>query len=392
VATRRKRGVCAIVQEATGAKLRGAGADYLPGMSAPVPGGRRDSRRGAERVLQAGTIVIATGSRPFRPASVPFDDPDVFDSDAVVARRRGRLLRDLSIVGGGAIGVEFATDFAAGGVEVTSMHRGECLLPAMDGEIVGLLAQDLDRLGVRVVLGEGPRRIGRVDDRLVAEHDDGESPVAECVLYAVGRSVNTEGPGLAGAGIATGRRGVIAVDDHFRTSVPGISAAGDVEGPTLASIAMEQGQAAVCHAFGMTLKDYVDPMTMSAVSGMPEVAGDGPTEGACREQRIAYAVGRRRFDDVARGVISGRTDGLLKLVFRPADRKLLGVHAIAEVAAELVGMGQAVLHDGGSIDACIALTLNTPTYTMAYKIAAADRLRRLARSRGPAFVASFRSD
>jgi NAD(P) transhydrogenase len=390
------------LQEATEAKTRSLGADYLPGEARLGPGRTvvvTPADGGVERVLQAGTIVIATGSRPFRPASVPFEDPDVFDSDDVIRkiaeRRRdlpmGRLPRDLLIVGGGAIGVEFATVFAAVGVEVTLMQRGERLVPAMDGEIADLLAKTLDRMGVRVVLDESPTRIARVDGRLVAERESGESLVAETVLYAVGRSVNTEGLGLAEAGIDTGRRGAIAVDDRFRTSAPGIYAAGDVVGPTLASIAMEQGRAAVCDAFGITLKDHVDPLPISAVYGMPEVAGAGQTEEICQANGIEYEVGRCRFDEIPRGVISGHTDGMLKLIFRPGDRKLLGVHAIAEVASELVGMGQAVLHYGGSIDAFVDLTLNTPTYTMAYKVAAADGLMRLARGRGPAFLASFRS-
>jgi NAD(P) transhydrogenase len=189
-------------------------------------------------------------------------------------------------------------------------------------------------------------------------------------------------------GIATGRHCVIAVDGHFRTSAPGIYAAGDVVGPTLASITMEQGRAAVCHAFGIT-KEHVDPLPISAVYGMPEVAGAGLTEGAWQEQGIAYEVGRCRFGEIPRGVIAGDSEGMLKLVFAPDDRRLLGVHAIGEVAADLVGMGQAVLHCGGAIDAFIDLTLNTPTDTVAYKLAAADGLLRLARGRGPDFLAGF---
>jgi NAD(P) transhydrogenase len=353
----------------------------------------------AERMLKAGTILIATGSRPFRPASVPFEDPDVYDTDEFFTRMAERppdapirrMPRNLLIVGGGAIGVEFATIFAATGVEVTLMHQGERLLPAMDGEIAGLLVQSFDRMGIRVVLGDRPRRIGRVDDRLVVERENGESLYADAVLYAVGRSVNTEGLGLAEVGIEPGPHGTIPVDDHFRTSAPGIYAAGDVIGPTLASIAMEQGRAAVCHAFGITLKDHVHPLPISAVYGMPEVAGAGLTEEACRRQEIAYELGRCRLDQIPRGVISGHADGLLKLIFRPEDRTLLGVHVLSDVASELVGMGQAVMHFGGSIDAFVDLTLNTPTYTMAYKFAAADGLLRLARSRGSAFIASFES-
>jgi NAD(P) transhydrogenase len=388
----RTRAVSAILQEATEAKLRRHGIAYLRGEARLAPGRTvvvSPTDGGAEQAFTAGTIVIATGSRPFHPSFVPFEDPDVFDTDQVFEMSRGHLPRELLIVGGGPIGVEFATVFAAVGVEVTLLQRGERLVPAMDGEIAGMLATTLSKLGVRVLFGESPRRIARVDGRLVAELDNGETLVAETVLYAIGRSPNTEGLGLAEVGIATGRHGVIAVDDRFRTSVPGIYAAGDVVGPTLASIAMEQGLAAVCHAFGITLKDHVDPLPISAVYGMPEVAGAGLTEEACRAQGIAYEIGRCRFDEIPRGVISGHTEGMLKLVFAPDDRRLLGVHAIGEVAAELVGMGQAVLHYGGALDAFIDLTLNTPTYTMAYKLAAADGLLRLARSRGPAVLASF---
>jgi len=399
----RTHDVRTILQEATEAKIRGRGIDYLPGKARLAPGRTvivTPPDGSAERVLQAGTIVIATGSRPFRPNSVPFEDPDVFDSDeffeklAAQARgeRTGRMPRDLLIVGGGAIGVEFASVFAAVGVEVTLMHRGQSLVPTMDGEIAALLAKALDAMGVRVVLGESPMRIARVDGRLVAERENGDVQVTDAVLYAVGRSVNTEGLGLDDAGISTGRRGEIVVDAHFQTSVPGIYAAGDVVGPTLASIAMEQGRAAVCHAFGITLKNHVDPMPIAAVYGMPEVAGAGLTEEACQAQGIRYEVGRCRFGEIPRGVISGHTAGMLKLVFDPDDRKLLGVHVISDVASELVGMGQVVLHFGGSIDAFIDLTLNTPTYTMAYKVAAGDGLMRLARRHGPAFIASYRSN
>jgi NAD(P) transhydrogenase len=202
----RTRDVCAILQEATEAKIRRAGADYLPGEARLGPGRTvvvTPADGGAERVLKPGTIVIATGSRPYRPASVPFDDPDVYDSDEVFVTRRDRLPRDLLIVGGGAIGVEFATVFAAGGVAVTLMQGSDRLVPAMDGEIAGLLADELERLGVHVVLGERPRRIGRVDGRLVAEREGGEplaaaptprawdSPRPESPPAATGRSPST---------------------------------------------------------------------------------------------------------------------------------------------------------------------------------------------------------
>ncbi|HVL25605.1 MAG TPA: FAD-dependent oxidoreductase [Thermomicrobiales bacterium] len=391
----RARDVCTTLQRATETKLRSRGIEYLSAQARLAPGRKivvTANDGSFERAITGRKIVIATGSRPFRPASVPFEDPDVFDSDKFFEVDRRPMPRNLLIVGGGAIGVEFATLFAAVGVDVTLMQKGEQLVPTMDDEIADLLREALDGLGVHVVLGESPRRISRVNGLLVVERETGDTMAPEAVLYAVGRSVNTEVLGLDEVGIDTGPRGAIVVDDHFRTSAPDMYAVGDVIAPTLASIAMEQGRAAVCHAFGITLKDHVHPLPVSAVYGMPEVAGAGLTEEACQEQGIAYEVGRCRFDEIPRGVISGRTEGLLKLVFGQEDRKLLGVHAIADMASELVGMGQAVLHFGGSIDTFIDLTLNTPTYTMAYKVATADGLMRLARRHGPAFLASFQSN
>ena len=168
--------------------------------------------------------------------------------------------------------------------------------------------------------------------------------------------------------------------EHFRTSADGIYAAGDVLGPTLASIAMEHGRVAVCHAFGIPFEGIVDPAPVSAVYGMPEVSGAGLTEEQCREQGLDYEVGRADLARTPRGAIAGR-GGLLKLIFLKKDRKLVGVHCIGDIASEIVGIGQMVIRCGGTMNTIANMSLNTPTYSYAYKYAAFDGLRRLAATR-----------
>ena len=197
-------------------------------------------------------------------------------------------------------------------------------------------------------------------------------------LFAAGRTVNTEGLGLEAAGVKLNARGAVAVSDKFETSVDGIYAAGDLIGPSLSSISMEQGRVAACHAFDLRFKEKMDPLPVSAVYSVPEVAGVGLTEDNAKKQRINYEVGRCSFATIPRGIIAGHSEGLLKLVFRKDDRRLLGVHILGEIASELIGLGQATIHTGGTIDVFNRLTFATPTYTMAYKFAAFDGLKRLA--------------
>jgi NAD(P) transhydrogenase len=198
----------------------------------------------------------------------------------------------------------------------------------------------------------------------------------DTLLFAAGRVANTDGLDLDAAGVKTDSLGRILVDEHFRTSVESIFAAGDVLGPTLASIAMEQGRAAACHALNIPVESTVDPTPVSAVYGMPEVAGAGLTEEQCHTQGIDYEVGRSELDLIPRGAIAGR-GGLLKLIFRKDNQKLIGVHCIGDLASELVGIGQMVIHFGGTLSVFDEVSMNTPTYSYAYKYAAFDAFRRL---------------
>jgi len=340
-------------------------------------------RNEKERVLRGEVVLIATGSRPFRPATVPFDDSEVEDSESIL--ELDRIPGSLVVVGGGPVGCEYASLYAALGVEVALVDAGERLLPFMDTEISHLLARAFAEMGIRLVLGQGVAAIARQQGDLAVTLADGEIVWPEKVLFAAGRAGNTEELGLAEAGIEVDERGRILVDEQYRTSAEGIYAAGDVIGPpALASVSMEQARVAICHAFRIPFKETVDPFPPFGVYSIPEVGMVGMTEEAAAAAGIEYEVGRGWFAQNARARIAGTTDGLVKLVFRRQDRKLIGVHVMGDVASELVHIGQAVLQAGGAIDQFINTTFNVPTYAEAFKYASYDGLQRLgARPRSP---------
>jgi NAD(P) transhydrogenase len=372
----RTRQVCQSLQAATARRIAMMDIAYLHGTARLAPRGKvlLTEADGTVVELSARVILIATGSRPFRPANIPFDDPSVFDVDGIYSL--AALPKRLCIVGGGPVGVEFATIFNALGANVTLIQTGDRLTPTMDGELSRMMAQIFAERGVQVILGAGTNAVTRVGDHLLLTLSNGITLESEAVFFATGRHPNTEDLGLDDIGVAVSERGYIVVDRNFQTSVPGVYAAGDVLGPGLSSVAMEQGRVAACLAFGIDFLEVVDPIPISAVYGMPEMAGIGLTEEQCREQGIAYAVGRCTLASIPRGAISGH-DGLLKILFRQDDRRLLGIHCFGEIASELIGAGQMAMHYGGTIDIFSTITLPTPTYSYAYKNATFDGLRRL---------------
>jgi NAD(P) transhydrogenase len=378
---KRTEQVRTILQEAVARQLAARGIAYLQGAArlAADRTVRVTLPDGAEQELAARTILIATGSRPTHAPGIPFDDPAVYDSDRIYAIRDAP--QDIVIVGGGPVGVEFATVFTALGIPVTLVSQAERLLPTMDGELAGLMAEEFAQRGVTLILGNGVGEVSRVEERLRVTLTSGVVLTSEVVLFAAGRTPNTKGLGLPEAGVQLDERGRIVVDRYFRTTATGIYAAGDVVGPTLASTAMQQGRAAACHACGLILGVELDQAASSAVYSLPEVAGVGATEEQVRAAGIPYVVGRCDLATTARGAIAGH-GGRLKLIFRADNRKLLGVHCIGDSASEVVGLGHVALHVGGTVELFLTLGLNTPTYSAAYHDAAVDGLARLAQDMG----------
>ena len=334
---------------------------------------------GEQRRLAASTFLIATGSSPLRPAGVPFSDPDVEDSDTIL--QLDRIPDALAVVGGGVIGCEYACIFAALGTRITIIEGRSALMGFLDSEISDSLKSELEDDGHAVRLGDAVTTVQRVPDgplRLTLK--SGTELLVDKVLYSAGRGGNTAGLGLDVAGVTLDPRGRIIVDDHFRTSTAHIYAAGDVIGnPALASVSMEQGRVAMCHAFDLSYKTQVAELTPFGVYTIPEISMVGATEDDLKKRGVTYAVGRTMLEQNARGQITGERRGLLKLLFDVPSKRLLGAHMIGEGATELIHVAQMVMTFGGTIDVFIDSVFNFPTLSEAYKYAAYDGLAHLAR-------------
>lgn len=338
---------------------------------------------GASGTLQlAGRkILIATGSSPYHPPNIPFEDHDIDDSDSILLI--DRLPDTLTVLGAGVIGCEYASMFAALGVRVTLVEARDRLLPFLDAEIAERLRIALGRLGIELILSQPYTSVSRRGDKIVTTLQNGRTVASEKLLFAAGREGNTRDLRLDVVGIVPDKRGYIPVNKQFQTCVPHIYAAGDVVGfPALASTSMEQGRIAARHAFGAHETDTLPTMLPYGIYTIPEVSMVGETEESCKRKAIPYEVGRALYRDNARGKIIGDVEGMVKLLFRAdEDHKLLGVHILGERACELVHIGQVALHLGASIDTFVDMVFNYPTLSMCYQQAAYDGLARLAHRR-----------
>jgi NAD(P) transhydrogenase len=331
---------------------------------------------GGNRRVTAENIVIACGTTPAHPPDVDFDGRSVLDSDSVLQLEK--IPATMTVVGAGVIGIEYASVFAAIGVRVTVIERQPRLLSFIDAEIIEALQYHLRELRVSLRFSETVTAVTRNDDgRIVTQLASGKLIPSDAVLYAAGRQGATDALDLPAAGLAADSRGRIEVNASYQTSQPHIYAVGDVIGfPSLASTSSEQGRLAACHAFG------VETRTMAAllpfgIYTIPEISTVGRNEEELTDQAVPYVVGLARYREIARGQISGDTNGMLKLLVAPETREVLGVHIFGSCAAELVHVGQAVIAMGGTVDYLIDTVFNYPTFAEAYKVAALDAMNRL---------------
>jgi NAD(P) transhydrogenase len=327
----------------------------------------------ARRVTTAFTLV-ATGSMPYQPAGIPFEDEDIDDSDSILMI--DRLPKTMVILGGGVIGCEYASMFAAMEVKVTLIEARPRLLPFLDAEMAERLRGSLVSHGVDVRLGEQATDVKRVDGRgIVCTLKSGGDIAAEKVLAASGRSGRTADLALDRVGVETDKRGYVKVDDDYKTACPNVYAAGDVIGfPMLASTSMEQARVAVCNAFGFAYKRQVSELLPFGIYTIPEVSCVGLSEEAAREQKLEYVVGRAFYRDNARGKIVGDRDGVIKLLFDKSTRKIVGAHCMGDRASELVHVAQMAIALGGTVDTFIEMVFNFPTLGEMFKYAAYDAL------------------
>jgi NAD(P) transhydrogenase len=327
------------------------------------------------RRLSAEFLLVATGSRPHRPADIDFENPAIHDADQIL--QLDRLPRSLAILGAGVIGCEYATMFAAMGTAVTLVDPHETILPFLDVDVVERLRAAMASLGITFRGGSPWTSVHPTSNTVTTTLADGSAVVSEQLLFSAGRQGNIDGLGLEALGVEVDKRGHVVVDSNFRTAVPSIYAAGDVIGfPALASTSMEQGRVAVCHAFGFPYKQRVSELLPYGVYTIPEVSSVGLAETEARAKGHDVVVGRASFRDNARGAIVGDREGLLKLVFDRRTRRVLGCHCVGERAAELVHVGQAVMLLDGTVETFIEMVFNFPTLTELYKYAAYDALGR----------------
>ena len=325
-----------------------------------------------EIVLRGENILIATGSSPVRPALFPFNTPEIYDSDTILSL--DGLSERLAVIGAGVIGSEYACTFAILGTHVDLINSRDVLLPFLDAEVSRALTAAMTRHGVVFHLHENIMDCrGRGETGIRLYLSSGSTLMVDAVLVAAGRKSNTEKLNLPVAGVTVGEHGVIPVDDHFRTCVPHIFAAGDVIGfPALASTSMEQARRAVYRALGLESRVGISHLLPNGIYTIPEVSMVGETEESLQKQGVDYVVGRARYQDNARSRIIGDTDGFLKLLFRREDMKLLGVHIMGEQATEIVHVGLMAMLSGCTADVFVEACFNAPTLGALYKNATID--------------------
>ena len=327
----------------------------------------------SEMDISGEIILIATGSSPHHPPEIPFDHKLIYDSDSIL--NMDHIPKTMVVVGGGVIGTEYASIFRALGILVTLIEPRGRIVSFADSEIVKRLMNQLLQLGLNFIFNDRVTAIEPRGNHIHLTLEKGGERDFEVALVAAGRQSNVQGLGLERVGIKVGERGLILVDENYRTNIPNIYAVGDVIGfPALASTSMEQARAAIVSAFDLKYKERLAPFLPLAVYAIPEFSSVGLTEDECKDKNIAYLVGRAYYEENARGQIIGDLCGMIKLVFSPIDKKLLGAHIIGEQASELIHIASHVMLANGPIDAFIEAVYNYPTLSDSYQYAAYDGL------------------
>ena len=361
---------------------------------------------GATRTFTADGFVIATGSRPFRPADVDFDHPRIFDSDTLLEMKF--TPRSVTVYGAGVIGCEYASMLRGMKMDVNLVNTRARLLEFLDAEMTDALSYHFGESGIQMLHNEEYERVEGTDDAVILHLKSGKRIKSEVFLWANGRSGNTDGLGLENIGVTPNKRGQIEINPSYQvkrgpaderreskkenqtepsTTVPPdgefhehIYAVGDVVGwPSLASASYDQGRFAASHFCGQADYKLVQDIP-TGIYTSPEISSLGKTEAQLTAEKVPYAVGKAMFKTLARAQITGQTVGMLKLLFHRETFALLGIHCFGENAAEIIHIGQAIMAQegpGNSIDYFINTTFNYPTMAEAYRVAALNGLNRL---------------
>jgi NAD(P) transhydrogenase len=337
--------------------------------------------------INADFFVIASGSRPAKPATVPFDDTSVFTSDELL--RLKDLPKSMIVVGGGVIGTEYACMLATLGVKTTLVEGRHEVLGFLDTEITEAFQYHMRHINITLRLGEKVAKIEKLTPEQSAAKGDPAVPLvqatlesgkqlrAQTLLYAIGRQGNTDSLKLEKACLKVDERQRLHVNADYQTEQPHIYAVGDVIGfPALASTSMEQGRLAACHAFGVPTNSLPE-LYPYGIYSIPEISMVGKTEAQLTEAGIPYEAGIAQYSELARGQLLGDDTGMLKMLIHQDNHQILGVHIIGTGSTELVHIGQAVMAFKGTVDFFINNVFNYPTLAEAYKVAALNGLNKL---------------
>lgn len=331
------------------------------------------------RQLRGRKIIVAVGSRPYRPTDVDFNHPRVCDSDTIL--RLERTPQTITVFGAGVIGCEYASIFRQLGVKVNLINSRDRLLSFLDDEIVDALAYHLRDQGVLIRHNEEHESVETTNDSVVLNLKSGKKIKSDVLLWAQGRTGNTQSLHVEKAGLAPDPRGLLKVDDMYRTQQPHIYAVGDVVGyPSLASASYDQGRFAATHAVSGVCNTRLVEDIPTGIYTSPEISSVGRTERQLTAERVPYEVGHSLFRSLARAQITGNVVGMLKLLFHRETLQILGVHCFGDQAAEIVHIGQAIMAQKGEANSLLYFantTFNYPTMAEAYRVAALNGLNRL---------------
>jgi len=340
---------------------------------------RVDDRSGRQWLLESKHIILAAGSRPYRPEDVDFNHARVYDSDTILSM--SSTPRHLIIYGAGVVGCEYASMFAGLGIRVDLVNTRSHLLDFLDTEISDALSYHLREQGCTIRHDEHCRKVEADADGVTLHLESGKSIRADALLWSNGRTGNSDRLALETVGLQADGRGHLQVDERYQTEREGIYAVGDLIGwPSLASAAYDQGR----FCAGMICGDEPHQVTdvPTGIYTIPGISSVGKTEQELTQQQIPYEVGQAFFRKLARAQITGEQTGMLKILFHRDTLAVLGIHCFGYQATEIVHVGQAIMRQpapNNTLNYFLDTTFNYPTMAEAYRVAAINGMNRLRR-------------
>ena len=337
------------------------------------------SADGSVETITAEDIIIATGSRPYHPTDIDFNAPNVYDSDTILSL--DYQPQHIVIYGAGVIGCEYASIFRGLSVKTDLINTRDRLLSFLDAEMSDALSYHFRNSGMILRHDEEYEKVESSKEGVVIHFKSGKKMKADCLLYANGRTGNTDLLNLKAVGLSPDSRGQLAINEHYQTSVDNIYAVGDVIGyPSLASAAYDQGRITADYIITREESKKLIKDIPTGIYTIPEISSVGQTEQMLTQQQVPYEVGRAQFKDLARSQILGSDVGSLKILFHRETKEILGIHCFGERAAEIIHIGQAIMEQEGTantIEYFVHTTFNYPTMAEAYRVAALNGLNRL---------------